>query len=179
MNPAVILGAGLGRRMGGPKAALEWNGETLLRRAVRVAREAGWSPVVAVVGAGAPGEAEVIVVHNQNAAEGMASSIRTGLAALPQESKRVLLMTVDQVAVDAPLLRNLLALSEVDEEQPVACLYEGTMGVPAVFPRRLFPALRALEGDRGAKAILFQEKTTTLPFPAGGADLDTPEDLRR
>jgi molybdenum cofactor cytidylyltransferase len=61
----------------------------------------------------------------------------------------------------------------------VACAYGGTLGVPAVLPRRLFPDLQALRGDRGAKAILLREGAASLPFPAGEADLDTPEDLAR
>ena len=83
------------------------------------------------------------------------------------------------VAVDADLLRSLVALSDLDPTRPAACSYGEGFGIPVVLPQRLFPALLALSGDRGAKAILQQESPATLPFPGGLQDLDTPEDLAR
>jgi len=179
MIPAVILAAGSGRRMGGPKALLCLGGETLLRRAARVALEAGCNPVLAVIGTWDP-ELEGLDVQclvNPLADEGMASSIRAGVAALPDGAEAVLLLTVDQPSVDASLLRRLMDLATTAPERPVACAYAGTLGVPAVIPRRLFTALQDLRGDRGAKAILLQEDALTLPFTGGEADLDRPEDL--
>ncbi|WP_306591979.1 nucleotidyltransferase family protein [Geothrix sp. 21YS21S-4] len=181
MIPALILAAGAGRRMGGPKALLVIEGESLLRRAARAALAAGCGPVVAVVGAWDPGLQGLAVhaVPNPDAAEGMASSIRVGMAALPAGTEAVLILAVDQPAVDADLLRRLLALAAADPSRPAACAYAGTLGVPAVLPRRLFPELMGLQGDRGAKGILLREGAASLPFPGGEADLDTPGDLGR
>lgn len=178
---AVILGAGAGRRMGGPKALLPVEGETLLQRTARQALDAGCRPVLAVVGDWDPGLSGLAVqpVPNPGAAEGVASSIRTGLMALPTGTEAVLLLTVDQLAVDAALLRRLLELFGQDPERPAACAYAGTLGIPAIFPSRLFQDLRALQGDRGAKAILLRERAAALPFPEGVLDLDRPEDLFR
>jgi CTP:molybdopterin cytidylyltransferase MocA len=176
---AVILAAGSGRRMGGPKALLDVNGESLLQRAVRIAREAGCDPVVAVVGDWDSGPLAARIIHNPASAEGLASSLRAGITALPPEVERALVMTVDQLAVDAPLLARLLALSAAHPDQPAACSYADTLGVPAAFPRRLFAELGALRGDHGAKAILLHEATSRLAFPEGVADVDTPEDLSR
>lgn len=176
---ALILAAGSGRRMGGPKALLRVEGDTLLRRTARAALEAGCSPVVAVVGAWPAGldELDVQTLPNPGADEGMASSLRLGIAALPPDAQGVLVLAVDQPAVDAALLRDLLALADCDPERPAACAYAGTLGIPAVLPRRLFPDLLTLRGDRGAKAILLREGAAPLPFPGGAADLDTPADL--
>ncbi len=181
MIPAIILAAGSGRRMGGPKALLIVGGESLLRRAVRTALGAGCSPVVAVVGTWDPnlGDLNVEIQVNSQAAEGMASSIRTGIAALPAEAEAALLLAVDQPLVDEPLLRQLIALAWLDPKRPAACAYGNTLGIPAVLPRRLFPALMDLRDDCGAKAILLREEAATLPFPEGGLDLDTVEDLER
>ncbi len=181
MTAGLILAAGAGRRMGGPKALVTVDGETLLRRAAQSALEAGCSPVVAVVGLWEPGLGDLAVhrVVNGEAKEGMASSIRVGIAALPEEVQAVLILTVDQPAVDGPLLKRLLILAAEDPLRPVACAYGGTLGIPAVLPRRLFPDLLALSGDRGAKAILLREQAAALVFPGGEADLDTPEDLER
>jgi molybdenum cofactor cytidylyltransferase len=109
----------------------------------------------------------------------MASSIRAGIASLPEKAVSALILTVDQPSVDAALLRRLLAMASEDPARPVACAYGGTLGVPALLPRRLFPDLLALRGDRGAKAILLRENATALPFPGAESDLDTPEDLDR
>ncbi|HEY3400839.1 MAG TPA: nucleotidyltransferase family protein [Geothrix sp.] len=181
MIAAVILAAGAGRRMGGPKALLRIGDETLLHRAARLAQEAGCSPVVAVIGDWDPdlGDLEVQTIFNAEAREGMASSIRLGIGALPPEVAAALLLTVDQPAVDATLLEDLLGLAADDPERPAACAYAGTLGIPALLPRRLFSDLMALRGDRGAKAILVRENAAPLPFPGGEADLDTPADLER
>jgi molybdenum cofactor cytidylyltransferase len=178
---AVILAAGAGRRMGGPKALLRFEGETLLRRTARAALDAGCRPVVAVIGASSASldGLEVQTVVNPEAQEGMASSIRLGIAALAPEVEAALLLTVDQPAVDAALLKELLALAAAHPTRPAACAYADTLGIPAVLLRRLFPELVALCGERGAKAILVREKAATLPFPGGEADLDTPADLER
>ncbi|WP_285571072.1 nucleotidyltransferase family protein [Geothrix limicola] len=177
----MILAAGAGRRMGRPKAQLEFEGETLLRRAVKVALASGCSPVIAVTNPEDSGQLglEARCLPNPDAATGMASSIRIGITALEAGVEAVLLLTVDQPLVDAALLRDLQALFQKDPSRPAACAYAGTLGIPALFPRRLFPALLALEGDRGAKVILLREGAATLPFPGGGTDLDTPEDLER
>lgn len=165
--------------MGGPKALLRFEGETLLRRAARAALEAGCNPVITVVGDWDPGleGLTVLSVINSEAAEGMASSIRAGIAALPQETPAALILTVDQPAVDAVLLRRLLALAATNPDRPAACAYGGTLGIPAVLPKRCFPELLALRGEAGAKAILLREATQGLPFPQGAHDLDSPEDL--
>jgi molybdenum cofactor cytidylyltransferase len=180
---AIVLAAGAGRRMGGPKALLVVDGETLLRRAARTALAVGCAPVVVVVGPWDP-ELEledlgILRVPNPEADEGMASSIRAGVAALPGRIEAVLLLAVDQPAVDAALLRGLLQLFQVSGGRPAACAYADTVGIPAVFPARLLPDLLELRGDRGAKAILLRESAIALPFPGGAQDLDRPEDLTR
>ena len=139
MIPAVILAAGAGRRMGGPKALLVVEGETLLQRTIRTALAAGCQTVIAVVGDWDTGPLEpgTVVVRNPGAAEGMASSIRAGIAALPSTSSVALLLAVDQPALDADQLRRLLALAAKDPDRPAACAYGGSLGIPAVLPRRL------------------------------------------
>lgn len=168
--------------MGGPKALLMLEGETLLQRAARIAQAAGCEPVTAVVGSWEAGalDPQVQLVRNAEAAEGMASSIRAGVAALPGSASAVLILAIDQPAVDAPLLRRLLQLhGSRDGTAPVACAYQGSLGIPAIFPARFFPELLALTGDRGAKPILLRENALAIPFPEGAWDLDAPGDLTR
>ena len=181
MIPAIILAAGAGQRMGGPKALLCLEGETLLSRMVRVAGSVGCQPMIAVIGDWDPGSVPpgAQLVRNPEAAEGMASSIRRGVAALPEGAEAVLILVVDQPKVDAALLGGLLQLAAATPDRPTACAYSGTIGIPAILPRRLCPDLLALQGDRGAKAILQREDSATLPFPGGEIDLDSPADLEQ
>ncbi|BDU76572.1 nucleotidyltransferase family protein [Mesoterricola sediminis] len=178
MMPAIILAAGASRRLGAPKQLARWQGETLLRRAVRAA--AACAPILVVTGhradlmaqelAGLP----VQLVPNPAWEEGMAASLRAGVAALPPGAPGALFLVCDQPAVDAALVDRLLAAWH---GAPVACAYGGTRGVPALLPARDFPAVLALRGDRGARALLAAPDVVEVPFPEGTWDVDRPEDL--
>ncbi len=181
---AILLAAGASTRLGQPKQLVTLNGETLLARAVRIAHEAGCSPILVVLGA----EAEhiraacplpnAIIVLNQQWPEGMASSIRVGIEALrgiaPQEAADtlhgVLLMTCDQPAVTPDHLRALGASGDI-----TASAYAGRRGVPAYFPASSFAALSQLTGDSGARELL--RASRAIPLPLGELDIDTPEAL--
>jgi CTP:molybdopterin cytidylyltransferase MocA len=178
---AVVLAAGASKRLGEPKQLAMLGGETLLERAVRVAREAGCSPVVVVVGAeyvrvlqqGALGDA--LTVINDKWDEGMASSIRVGVRALgfvAKEADGVVLMTCDQPAVTGKHLSRLMLRDEV-----TASGYAGRKGVPAFFPKKYFERLMELTGDAGARELLLDTRCEALEN--GELDVDRPEDLRR
>lgn len=183
MIAAIVLAAGASRRLGQPKQLVTVAGEALLRRAVRMALEAGCNPVIPVL----PKEharflavlegLEVSPCINLQADEGMGASIRAGAGALPADAEGALLMTVDQVAVDTNLLRRLVAAWRLDPLRVAGCAYEGRIGIPALFPRSLFPELLACKGENGAKGLLGEP--LHVAFPRGGDDLDTPEDLAR
>jgi molybdenum cofactor cytidylyltransferase len=187
---AVILAAGASRRLGRPKQLLEIEGRTLVRRIAEAARAAGFAPLFAVVGAGAAGvwrEVSDLAVRVDNPAyeEGVASSIRAGIEAVERsarESPGALLLAVDQPYVDAALLHRVRSwFDEASATRAVACTYSDTLGIPALFPRSLFAELRALRGDRGAKAILAAQGDDLLavPFLGGEIDLDTEADVAR
>jgi molybdenum cofactor cytidylyltransferase len=185
----VLLAAGASRRLGRPKQLVQLGGRSLVRRAAEAALGAGCAPLFAVVGAHA---AEVlrelaplaaVPVRNADWQEGIASSIRAGVAAAGAAVPAcdgALLLLVDQPRVDADLLRRLLArFEEGGGARVVASAYGGGRGVPAVFPRASFPALAALRGDRGAKPLLEAQRAEVLEvlFPGGELDLDEPADL--
>lgn len=125
-----------------------WDGETLLHRAARIAREACDDVVVVTRPEFVPELLpDVRVVINDHAEEGIASSIRLGVAACDDA---VLLMLCDQPHVTAAHLRAM-----IDTNAPlVATGYAGVAGVPALFGARYRDALLALRGDKGAQSLL-------------------------
>ncbi len=185
---AVVLAAGASTRLGRAKQLIEIEGESLLRRTVRAAIEAGCAPLFAVLGCEAErmrreleGLAAAAVV-NERWADGMGSSLRRGMEAVcAQESlpAGVLLMVCDQPKVTPEHLRKLLAEQGGKESRIAASGYGGKSGVPAAFGRDFFPELLAIKGDRGARAAIRRhpEAVSTVLWPEGAQDVDEPEDL--
>lgn len=178
---AVVLAAGASRRLGRPKQLLELEGEPLVRRTARLCLEAGFDPVLVVLGCAtedveaALESVRAVPVFNTDWKEGMAASIRAGLAALPGTASGALLLPCDQPALTADLLREFLHRHGQRPGTTLASEYGGGAGVPALFPRDRFPELLTLKGDRGAKAMLGMAER--IPFPDGAIDLDSAEDL--
>jgi molybdenum cofactor cytidylyltransferase len=122
----------------------------------------------------------VVTATNPDWASGLASSLRTGIAAVPRSAQAVLVTLVDQPQVDAAALRRLLAAWQRRPGAPAAAYYDGHAGVPAIVPRRHFRALRALQGDSGARALLRQAgELTVVELPEAALDIDTAADVAR
>ena len=181
---ALVLAAGASTRLGQPKQLVCYQGEPLLRRAVRLALGAGAGPVLAAVGAEAAdcraalSGLAVTVIENRDYASGMGSSLRAGLAELREllpAPERLLLLVCDQPLLQPEHLRQLLAA------QPAggiaAAQYNGHLGVPAVFAQTHFAALAAIQGDQGARSLLRSLAVTPVPMPEAAIDIDTPGDL--
>jgi CTP:molybdopterin cytidylyltransferase MocA len=188
---AIVLAAGASRRLGQPKQLLVYAEETLLARALRLARESGASPVLAVLGANlemitaSVAFNQVIPVVNNNWDQGISTSIHAGLNALAKAAPHAaaaLILACDQPRLTANHLRTLIeTLAAQAQPSIVASSYAGVIGIPAVFPRAAFPALLALRGDKGARALLMDPPCPllALPFSGGEVDIDEPEDLDR
>lgn len=181
--PAVLLAAGGSRRLGRPKQLVRFQGETLVHRTARLVLEAGFAPVLVVIGAereavaAALADLPVTCVCNPEWATGLASSIRAGIARLPSGCAGVLLLVCDQVALTAAHLAALREAFRAAPGLPAASAYGGGLGIPALFPASLFPDLLRLQGDRGAKALLVPAAVRAVPFPDGSREVDTPGDL--
>jgi molybdenum cofactor cytidylyltransferase len=172
---AVVLAAGASSRLGEPKQLVMLGGETLLERAVRVAREAECFPVVVVLGASARSIqagcelGDAVLVVNEDWTEGMGSSVRAGVGALTDVDGCVVL-TCDMPAVTAAHLRELVTSGDV-----TASAYVGRRGVPAYFPAGSFASLMELHGDAGARELLRSARSVELI--GGELDVDTMTDL--
>lgn len=187
--PAIVLAAGSSSRLGRPKQLVEFQGETLLARAIRLANDAGANPVFVVLGAnleailpaGLPDEA--IPVVNKDWEEGISTSIQAGLRAvhgvLPA-TEGVLILACDQPRLSAHHLRALLrAFSSGSGPVIAASMYDGAFGTPSIFPRMGFRQLFELRGDKGARTLFGKPPCPVVgvQFPDGEVDIDTPADL--
>ncbi len=182
--PVLVLAAGASRRMGRAKATLGWGEGSLLDHAIGQGRVLG-SQVWVVAGCRYPmiryrcGARPWRWVFNPDWEEGMASSLRAGLAALPPHGAGCFVLLVDQPLIRAESLRALASAARADPERPVAADHGGRPGVPAYLPRGLWPRLMGLRGDRGAAAVLRAQGARTLVLPGSDQDLDTLADWRR
>ncbi|MEO6314411.1 MAG: nucleotidyltransferase family protein [Chitinophagaceae bacterium] len=183
----VILAAGGSSRLGSPKQSLQYGETTLLEHSVRIALASMARRVTLVLGANAATGAlnlqneKLTVIVNDQWQEGMAASIRCGLQHLLQQvpaPESVLYMACDQPFISVDLLDKLITLQKQKGHAVVASEYAGTMGIPAVFDKSLFPELMQLTGDAGAKKMMMQhkEKLAAVSFPLGAIDIDTEAD---
>lgn len=185
---AVVLAAGGSTRLGHPKQLLKLDGRTLVARAAMAAHIAGAHRVIVVTGAVAE-QVEAAVAHldfvttkfNSIWMDGLASSVRSGLAALVGEDfDGVLMMVCDQPAIDSEILKKLVEQFD-SENRIVAAAYDGTIGVPALFGKEFIPELVQLKGDEGAGRWLRKHEKRVTRIDAGEAatDIDTRDDATR
>lgn len=182
---AIVLAAGASSRFGSAKQLARLAGRPLLHTAVDQAAEIAGTAVTVVLGAHAAELAPLLshspaaIIVNRDWREGMASSIRTGVARLPPSCDAVMLLLVDQAAVTTEDLKRLVSAWRRQPEYIAAAHYEGIAGVPAIFPRSAFAGLQSLRGDTGARALLQRnpDRVVRVPMPRAAIDIDTPEDL--
>jgi molybdenum cofactor cytidylyltransferase len=182
-----VLAAGGSRRLGAAKQLIRYRARPLLTHALVAARGAlPHAPLLVVVGSEAlrlklvtrRARCGARVVVNPRWREGMATSLRIGLAAVPPTARGALVLLVDQPRVDAAAIARLVRAWRRRPGVPAAARYGGRVGVPAVLPRRHWSALKKLEGDQGARALLRDARSTTLvEMPEAALDIDTPADL--
>ncbi len=187
---ALVLAAGRSSRMGGPNNLLETiSGRPLVRIAAEAALASRTRPVIVVTGhqrerieaalAGLP----VTFVHNPHYADGLGTSLRAGIAALPADADAVVVCLGDMPQVDAALIDRLIGAFDPDKGALVVVpTIAGQRGNPVLWSRRFFPDLMAVEGDIGARHLIgrYGEAVAEVPLagPAALTDVDTPEALQ-
>ena len=186
---AVVLAAGRSTRMGGPNKLLA---DIARRPLVRIAAEEALAsrakPVIVVTGhqreqvetalAGLP----VQFVHNPEYADGLGTSVRAGIAAVPADADGAIVCLGDMPQVDAGLIDRLIAAFDPDQGALVVMpTFEGRRGNPVLWSRRFFPDLTAIEGDVGARHLIGRYSEAVVEVPLAGkaalVDVDTPEAL--
>jgi len=184
---AVVLAAGFARRMGRQKLLLEFHGKAVVRWSVEgVLPHVGDCVVVtgqddAAVRAALSGLAVRFVV-NPRPQDGQGSSIAIGIGAVEPSTSAAVIVLGDQLGTPADVLPALVAAHARRHKSIVVPSYRGTRGTPVLFGSGVFPELRALQGDEGARAVVAArpERVETVAFDvAMPADVDTPEDFAR
>ncbi len=186
----IVLAAGGSTRLGQPKQLLAWHGKPLVVRAVETALAVCGAGVTLVTGADAVAveaavqplqQAGLTMLRNPAWQGGMGGSLAAGITAVAATPARAaLVLLCDQPRVGPPQVAALVALWQNAPSAPAAARYAGQAGVPAIFPRRLFGRLQALQGDGGAGAVLrAAADVTLLDMPAAAFDIDTPQDINR
>ena len=186
---AIVLAAGRATRMGGPNKLLaELNGKALVRIVAEQALASKASSVTVVTGHQAR-EVEaalrglnVTFVHNPDFADGLATSVKAGIAKLPKDAAGALVCLGDMPLIDAQLLDRLIAAFAPDRGALIAVpVNEGRRGNPVLWSRRFFPELMTLDGDIGARHLIAKhaEAVAEVPVEGQGAflDIDTPQAL--
>lgn len=183
----LILSAGESSRMGKPKQLLKFQGKSLLRNTIQTATDSACDSIIIVLGA----NAEILqnevkglnleIILNEDWKSGMSSSIKAGLNKLLEidaNLKAVVIMVCDQPFVSAEVIDNLIEKYLETDTLIVASKYAETLGVPALFDRKLFDELLNLNEKSGAKSLIkkLESQTASIDFPKGNIDIDTPED---
>jgi molybdenum cofactor cytidylyltransferase len=176
--------------MGGPNKLLAriGSGAPMVRMTAEALVEAGVQPMIVVTGrdAGAVEQAlhglDVRFVQNADYESGLASSLRAGVAAVPEDAAGVLVALGDMPLVGAKVVRRLAAGFNPAEGRLICVpVHQGRRGNPVLFSRRFLPELMALTGDEGARSLLARHPEDVTEIEAGSttifADFDTPESL--
>ena len=184
----VILAAGSSSRLGYPKQLVEFKGKPMLQHIIDVADSFEFETKVLVLGAASdeitekiePGKFEMLL--NENWQEGMASSIRAGLERSLEKEKdleHLLILLSDQPFVSKERIDALVKEQLTANTEATFSEYGGDVGVPAIFSSSVFPYLKELKGDHGAKKLIYDRKIEfrTVKFEKGNFDVDTKEDV--
>jgi molybdenum cofactor cytidylyltransferase len=177
--------------MGGadPKQLLRFRGKTLLRRAVDTALEVPVEEVIVVLGHAADRllpeleDVAVTVVLNDHWADGMSTSLRGGLSAVPTDSRGVFIYPVDMPLITPEALRELARRQQASGRPATMTEVHGVLSVPVFITRSLFPPLMIQEGDTGGAQYLRAHPDLVEPVRFNDSDLtcdvDRPEDYQR
>lgn len=156
----VVLAAGLSSRMGQNKLLLSLEGESLVRRAVRIAVEAGLAPVVVVLGHEAERVRdelrglECLQVLNPDYAKGAGASLRVGVARAGAEAGAIVVLLADMPYVTTSAIETVVARYRATGAPLVVSRYGDVDAPPTLYDRSLFPELLAIDDDRCGKPVV-------------------------
>ncbi|MGZ5998930.1 MAG: NTP transferase domain-containing protein, partial [Rhizomicrobium sp.] len=185
---AIVLAAGLSSRMGSNKLLAAVAGKPLVRHAVEAAMASAAETVIVVTGNGAADVKRAIspltplFVENHDYSKGLSTSLKCGLARVPEGCDGALILLGDMPGVTSALLDKLIAAFEPAEGRAICvATHHGKRGNPVLWSRRFFPEIMALEGDVGARHLIAQNGELVCEVEADDdaplTDIDTPQML--
>jgi molybdenum cofactor cytidylyltransferase len=184
----VLLAAGRSSRMGGPNKLLAlFDGEPLIRRTAARALGSKASATIVVTGhqsgrvRGALTGLDVTFADNSDFAEGLSTSLKAGIAYLPEDVAGAMIVLGDMPGIaSADLDRLIDAFRKSGGNSVVRACHDGKRGNPVLLPRSLFPAITRVEGDTGARHLVEAEGLDVIDVEIGArasVDVDTREAL--
>ncbi len=183
---AVVLAAGGASRLGRLKQLLPWGGQTMIEHVVDTVLASAVDEVVVVLGCQAEAVQPALAgrpvrgVVNTAWEEGLATSLRAGLAAVSPQAEAALFVLGDQPRLTAQTIDRLLAHYRTTRCPIVVPVYRGRRGNPVLFACSLFPELLALQGDVGGRVLLEKQRAGIAEVDVGSdevlMDVDTLED---
>ena len=188
---AIILAAGQSRRMGGVNKLLaDIEGAPMVARVAEAVAASKAAPVVVVTGhqpnrlAEALADREFRFVHNPDYAEGLSTSLKHGLAALPDDLDGALICLGDMPFVSPAHLDKLIAAYDPVEGRAICVpTFNGKRGNPVLWDRRYFAAMAEVAGDVGARHLIGENEEAVCEVAVADdgvlVDLDTPDALAR
>lgn len=185
---AVMLAAGLSSRMGSNKLLADVGGKPLVRRVAEAAIASAAEPVIVVTGNAGSGVIAALeglpvqFVENPDFTNGLSTSLRAGLSALPDSCNGAMFLLGDMPDVSAVLIDKLIAGFDPAEGRAICvATRHGKRGNPVLWSRRFFPDIMALTGDIGAKHLMTGHDELVCEVEAEDdaplTDIDTPEAL--
>jgi molybdenum cofactor cytidylyltransferase len=163
---AIVLAAGLSSRFEAgseeTKLVLQLFGKPLVRHVAEAVLASRARPVLVITGHAATQvenaleNLDLSFIFNPDYRTGLASSLRAGLAALPETAAGVLVLLADMPCVSVSIIDRLLQAFDESGLSPLAVVpvRTGLRGNPALIGRDLFDSIKRLEGDQGARALL-------------------------
>lgn len=188
---AVVLAAGVSRRMGGlNKLLLAVDRRPMVRRVAEVALSSDAGPVIVVTGFESAEVRRALAglgvqfVHNPGFDEGLSGSIRVGIAEVPARSAGALILLGDMPWISSEIVNGLIdGFTESGGRSVCVPARGGVRGNPVLWPREFFPNIMGLRGDVGARRLLQRhpKRVREIVFESESIflDVDAPEDLIR
>ncbi len=185
----IILAAGHGARMGRPKQLSALDGRPLLQHVIDAAAAARLDGVVVVLGhafeevAAALGlPAGVTIAVNPLHAQGQSTSLRAGLARMPDRAAAAAILLGDQPEIRSEAIRAVAEAQARSAAPILRAAYGGRPAHPVVLARAVWEEAAAQRGDSGARALISAHAGEVELVEVGGdppQDIDTPGDLER
>ena len=190
---AIILAAGMSKRMGSPKLLLPLNGHPIIHYPIALAKQQKLHPIMVIAGQYIEeiskvmkDSTDITFLYNPNYQSGISSSLKLGIEALTNQVDAVMIFLGDQPFVHEQVVRSIQTEYENERENGrwiVRPRYAGQPGHPILFDHELFGDFVTLNGDEGGRSIIrsHKDRLELIDFSEHlwGMDIDTSEDYEK